>query len=288
MKKLVVLILAFIVASCSDDSKPPTVSDTYQINVGNPVLVVEDGYHSKWSPDDNYIAYTKVVGESLEIWLCETATNTTRCQVSGVQGDLTVSWKSDGTAIVFDGYQGAFNSQVWVSDITTGTVEKVTNYVSQLFFPEWLHNSPQFVAGSQMSLYLMDEDGSNVQLIGDNNLRGWSCAVDFNDQRIAFTSDMEGNDDIWIVNLDGSNLRRITTDPSHDGRPRWSPDGTKLVFESDRSGITNIWIYDFNTSSFAQVTTTGGNMPDWSHQGDNIVYVTEQGQFYVHIEEIND
>ena len=53
---------------------------------------------------------------------------------------------------------------------------------------------------------------------------------------IAFSSRRAGNMDIWRMRLDGSGIRRLTTDPAGDRHPSWSPDGRRLAFMSMRAG----------------------------------------------------
>ena len=55
--------------------------------------------------------------------------------------------------------------------------------------------------------------------------------------KIVFQSNRTGNADIYTMNPDGSNRVQLTTTPSEDVDPRWSPDGTRIVFASDRTGI---------------------------------------------------
>jgi dipeptidyl aminopeptidase/acylaminoacyl peptidase len=43
-----------------------------------------------------------------------------------------------------------------------------------------------------------------------------------------------GDIDVWVVDEDGSNLRRVTTHPAIDGGPSWSPDGERIAFSSKR------------------------------------------------------
>jgi uncharacterized repeat protein (TIGR01451 family) len=52
--------------------------------------------------------------------------------------------------------------------------------------------------------------------------------------RIAFSSRRDGNDELYVMNADGSGQTRLTSDPARDERPAWSPDGAKIVFESTR------------------------------------------------------
>ncbi|HKQ47710.1 MAG TPA: S9 family peptidase [Phycisphaerae bacterium] len=66
-------------------------------------------------------------------------------------------------------------------------------------------------------------------------------------KRIVFvlrTTDLEANKgrtDLWLVDADGSNLRRLTTHPDADNNPRWSPDGQSILFLSTRSGSSQVW-----------------------------------------------
>jgi dipeptidyl aminopeptidase/acylaminoacyl peptidase len=51
----------------------------------------------------------------------------------------------------------------------------------------------------------------------------------------------KGRTDIWLVGIDGSGLKRLTTDPAADSNPRWSRDGKQIYFVSSRSGSSQIW-----------------------------------------------
>ncbi len=48
--------------------------------------------------------------------------------------------------------------------------------------------------------------------------------------------------DVWIIDADGKNDRRLTSAKANDTRPRWSPDGKTLAFLSDRDGKNAIWL----------------------------------------------
>jgi Tol biopolymer transport system component len=81
-------------------------------------------------------------------------------------------------------------------------------------------------------------------------------------------------DDIAIVNRDGSNWRDLTTDKFFDRYPRWSPDGKKIAFVSDRSGRYEIWTLDVDTANLCQITfNTSGDttFPLWSPEGSEML-----------------
>jgi Tol biopolymer transport system component len=59
-------------------------------------------------------------------------------------------------------------------------------------------------------------------------------------------SDRDGNDEIYVMNADGSSVTRITTNETDDLFPSWSPDGTQLLFRSDREGNPEVYRLDID------------------------------------------
>jgi len=82
-------------------------------------------------------------------------------------------------------------------------------------------------------------------------------------EKIAFVSNDSGNDEIWAVNRDGSNLLQLTSDDFNwwDKHPSWSPDGSQLVFWSNRTGHGQIWVMNADGSGLFSLSRTGFN--DW-------------------------
>ena len=62
--------------------------------------------------------------------------------------------------------------------------------------------------------------------------------------RIAFTSERDGNHDIYVMDADGGNPQNLTNNPANDRRPSWSPDGQRIIFSSLRDGNNDIYVMD--------------------------------------------
>jgi Tol biopolymer transport system component len=113
------------------------------------------------------------------------------------------------------------------------------------------------------------------------------------DQRsIAFTTS-GGQEDLYIVNPDGTHLRQITNDPAKDRGATWSPDGKTLYLYSDRDGSYNIWSIRADGSSLARVTDDetlrrigehGIYTPAPSPDGRTIAALTKQGNVLIHLD----
>ena len=68
-------------------------------------------------------------------------------------------------------------------------------------------------------------------------------------KHIAFTSDRNNSTNLYVVNADGTDLERLTYNPTFDGFPMFSPDGKRLAFCSNRHngapGETNVFVADW-------------------------------------------
>jgi TolB protein len=98
-------------------------------------------------------------------------------------------------------------------------------------------------------------------------------------QKIAFTLSVGGNQEIYVMNVDGSNLRRLTNHPEIDTSPTWSPTGNQIAWVSGRSG--NPQVYVMNTDGTGQRKLTSeswADRPTWSREPFNeIAYAGRTG-----------
>jgi Tol biopolymer transport system component len=72
--------------------------------------------------------------------------------------------------------------------------------------------------------------------------------------KIAFTSDRDGNLEIYVMNADGSNQIRLTNNPAWNAEPCFSPEGTMIAFTSYYQGMIEIFVMNADGSNQTRLT----------------------------------
>jgi Tol biopolymer transport system component len=73
--------------------------------------------------------------------------------------------------------------------------------------------------------------------------------------RLVFISTHDGDPEIFVMNADGSGLKKLTDNTAVDAAPSWSPDGGKIVFTSDRSGSFELYRMNSDGSQQQMIPT---------------------------------
>ncbi|WP_189487483.1 PD40 domain-containing protein [Asticcacaulis endophyticus] len=159
---------------------------------------------------------------------------------------LAPVWSADGEQIAF-GFGGFFQSVTGsaIADIAVmradGTGLRIlTDGSGNYGFPSWSADANQIVyrsAGKDKNgLSILDVKTQVTRELtrgGHENFPSWSP----DGNSIAFTSDRDGDYDIYIIKPDGSDLKRLTQSPGNDAHNVWSPDGQWIAFTSSRGGF---------------------------------------------------
>jgi hypothetical protein len=91
---------------------------------------------------------------------------------------------------------------------------------------------------------------------------------------LAYDSDTEGNDDIYLLPADGGSVVNITHDAAEDRHPAWSPDGSSIAFQSNRDGNWEIYTLDLQDGKLERLTfhLAYDGAPSWSSDGRWILF----------------
>ena len=95
---------------------------------------------------------------------------------------------------------------------------------------------------------------------------------------IAFTSDRNGNAEIYAVDANGERLTRLTNNEASDRGPAWSPDGKRLLFTSDRKDNQEVFVIDADSTDAINLSRDPGNDTDpaWSPDGETIAFTSKR------------
>ena len=103
--------------------------------------------------------------------------------------------------------------------------------------------------------------------------------------QIAFASQRDGNAEIYVMDADGGNLRRLTNNRHDDYSPSWSPDGKRIAFVSERDGhvidgrpTSEIYVMEADGSNQQRLTNNpfDDGEPSWSPDGKRIVFSSQR------------
>ena len=101
--------------------------------------------------------------------------------------------------------------------------------------------------------------------------------------KIAFSSNRDGNWEIYLMNPDGSQQERLTQNSAIDSSPVWSPDGEQILFVSNRGGVSDLYVMDANGKHVRRVFRKLALRvePTWSPDGERIAFHAEEPRWSI-------
>jgi CHAT domain/WD40-like Beta Propeller Repeat len=127
--------------------------------------------------------------------------------------------------------------------------------------------------GANLDLQTMNPDGSETT-IAEDVATDRRPSVSPDRTELVLDGTHEGNADLFLINADGTELRRLTDHPADDTAPTWSPDGEQIVFQSDRDGDLDLYLMEPDNGPPTQLTNDPGEdaAPAWSPDGSKIAF----------------
>lgn len=270
------LLLALVLSFSAQTKRPFKPDDIFKIqNVSDPQL----------SPDGNWVAYVvsttdaKADKSSTDIWMVSFDGKTTRRITYSTDSESSPRWSPDGKYLSFLSSRPGPNkgNQIWILDLAGGEARQLTDFKGRLQSYEWSPDSKRF------ALVIGDaepEAETPNQAPKPIVLDRYKIKQDV--QGYLQTTGRRGY--IYLYDIEGKKLDRLTKGKVDEGSPSWSPDGSKIAFFSnrqpdpDRNPAAQIFVVESKAGSTEKAVTPatsrgGGGQPQWSPDGKGLAFL---------------
>ncbi len=251
--------------------------------------LIDTPFDLSWSPDGRFFAYVDAVDDASDVTFVRVlrmADGQSYPMTDGRTKDRSPSWSADARALYYVSNRGG-SMDLWQQSLTAdgepeGAPRPVTVGIDM--------RSAVFSPDGAMLAYSRGRPVANLWRVSilPGRPATWKDAtqltfdqvtVEFMDESpdgkwIAVNSDRKGNHDVWILPVEGGDMRQLTLDPTPEWKPTWSPDGKYLAFYAYRNGNRDIWIMPAEGGAWRQVTRDESDEYNerWSPDGLSLVF----------------
>jgi Tol biopolymer transport system component/DNA-binding winged helix-turn-helix (wHTH) protein len=244
-----------------------------------------------WSPDGKVIIFTARIQTSK---VASTTASLVEVQVAdGKQTILkthrwdaiqAIEWLADGTGLIVAARDNAslLAHQLWQVDYPGGEARAITkdlNSYSSAGVTADMKSLVTILHRRIANLWIAPSDSSSEAVrihSGNSKDLGWTLGVEWlRDGKIIYGSTASGKEDVWLMNVDGSDRKQLTTTAGANFEPTVSDDGRTVVYVSKAADATqNLWKMNLDNGERAQLTNGGFDLrPDISPDGRWVVYM---------------
>jgi Tol biopolymer transport system component len=277
---------------------------------GRRVLTKAEHQNPRWSPDRTQIAFEKArEGSVTALFVAKKDGQGLRRLVRFTRGPYEegYDWSPDGTKIV---YAAAATDDIdaehdiYVVDVDSGEVNQLTDGPADEYEPDWSPDGMKITFTSEApggnpveqpntDIGMVDADGTNPTVLTEHPHRDHSPQWSPDGSLIAFISERDdesaNNPDIgplfselYVMDPNGENERRVTEEALHKEEFEWSPDGTRLAFhgrcDNDVCDDSETDIYAIDVDGTNRINLTDdarsehSGEVEWSSNGRWVAY----------------
>ncbi len=208
--------------------------------------------HPVWSPKGDQIAFTSDRDGNIEIYVTGADGQGLTRLTNHDQVDAELSWSPDGSMIAFNAREkedGDF--EIFVINADGTDRRQLTFNQSGDYTPSWTPDGQQLIFSSNR-----DYPGA---------------------------TDMEGNRELYVMDLDGNLLKKLTNFGAKTSTPQISPKGQKIAFTSDMDGDYEIYTMKWDGTKLRQMTFNDvfDWYPIWDKKGKHLWYTSGNWDPYI-------
>ena len=224
-------------------------------------------YGQNWSPDGNFILFYSDRNGNEEIWRMNNDGTNLINLTNSPSSERNAAYSPDGKSIVFTSDRDNKSKDLYLMDSDGNNVKRLTYNKIYCESPIWTKDGQHIIftllvqkdstdRNFNGEIYIVDVNGENQKRL--TYKEGFDSGADISSdgKQIAFYGRSEkGFVDIYIMNIDGSEMINITDNEIEDYSPSWSPDNNWISFTSGNSENYDIWKMNVQTKLKVRLTT---------------------------------
>lgn len=230
----------------------------------------------------SFLADLKAEGLNLDLqkWKDVGAFGVMKYQASASGGSYELSFRlyeiEKGAAPVLSRTYRGNNMRTLVHQWCNDVVEYYTGE------PGFFGSKIAFVTKGQSggkAVMAMDFDGNSIYSLSRNSSLNLLPAWSPSGGKVAFTSYMRNNPDLYVVSAAGGRPKRISSYPGMNTGASWSPDGSKIALTLSKDGNPEIYVIDASSGTIIKRLTNSRSIdtsPVWSPNGREIAFVSDR------------